>query len=97
MAYAVLAHPRAQRELDKLPARIADGLRAVLLALAESPHSKRFDISPRRAVDGHPPALRLRVGDYRVILGIHDADKEIRIARIGHRSKVYRGLGKDFD
>ena len=70
MPYVLLAHPRAQRELDELPSRIADGLRAVLQELATRPRDPKFDLKKLNAVDGEPPALRLRVGEYRVILRI---------------------------
>ena len=92
MAYALLAHPVAQEELDALPPLIADGLRKVLSALAKSPHDSRFDLKPLAGQTDSPRPLRLRVGEYRVILQIYDAEKEIRIARIGHRSSVYRSL-----
>ena len=91
-AYVLLAHPTAQKELDVLPTRIADGIRRVLAALAKSPRDPRFDLRALKAVDGEPPAMRLRVGEYRVILRIHHPEKEIRIARIGHRSGIYRGV-----
>lgn len=90
--YRLLAHPRAQAELDALPARIADGLRAVLRALAQHPRSRRFDLSLLKAVPGQPPAMRLRVGDYRVILRIDHKERETLLARIGHRKDVYRGV-----
>lgn len=92
MPYVLLAHPVAQKELDALPPRIADGIRAVLKALATSPRGPRFDLKPLKAIDGHPPALRLRIGEYRVILQIHHDLREIRIARVGHRKTIYRGL-----
>jgi len=93
LPYKLLAHPVAQKELDGLPERIAEGIRAVLQALAEEPRSKRFDVKRLKGVDGEPPALRLRIGEYRVILRIYHDLREIRVARVGHRSHVYRGLG----
>lgn len=92
MPYKLLAHPAAQKDLDRLPPRIAGGLRDVLRAIAEAPRDPRFDLKPLRAVDGEPPALRLRVGQYRVILRIYHKEREIRVARVGHRSTIYRGL-----
>ena len=91
MAYVLLASPAAQRELDDLPEDIADGLRLVLHELAKQPHSKRFDIKLLRGGTPGIKSLRLRVGDYRVILQFDHAAKEIHIVRIGHRSTVYRG------
>jgi len=75
-----------------LPGAIADGLRQVLAALAESPKDSRFDLRPLRGQTDKPRPVRLRVGDYRVILQIYHDLGEIRIARVGHRSTVYRHL-----
>lgn len=91
MAYALLTVPAVQRQLEDLPPAIADGLRAVLMALAQDPQSRRFDLRKLAGNDQRPPPLRLRVGDYRVILQVYHDLKEIRISRIGHRSTVYRG------
>ena len=60
---------------------------------AEAPNDSRFDLRPLRGPSDKPRPLRLRVGDYRVILQIYPDLQEIRIARIGHRSTVYRHLG----
>lgn len=97
MPYAILAHPKAQRDLDALPPAVAHGLRAVLGALAADPRGRRFDLKKLQAVDGEPSAQRLRVGQYRVILRIDHAAREILVARIGHRRVVYRGLASAFD
>lgn len=91
MAYRLLAHSRAQQELDDLPPRVAGGLRAVLHAFAENPRARRFDLKVLKGVDGEPPAQRLRVGDYRVILRVDHVAREILVVRMGHRSDVYRG------
>jgi mRNA interferase RelE/StbE len=95
LPYALLTVPSVQRQLDALPARIADGLRDVLRALALDPRSRRFDLKKLVGPDDRPPLLRLRVGDYRVILQIYHDLQEIRISAIGHRSNVYRGWPGD--
>ncbi len=95
--YTLLAAPRPQRELDALPPAIAEGIRRVLHALAEDPRSRRFDVKALRDVDGKPPALRLRVGDYRVVFAMDHTSEEILVARIGHRKTVYRGLPSSYD
>lgn len=92
MPYTLLAHPVAQKELDALPKAVADGLRKVLVALSESPRDSRFDLRPLRGQTDRPRPLRMRVGEYRIILQIYHNLKEIRIARVGHRSTVYRHL-----
>jgi mRNA interferase RelE/StbE len=35
--------------------------------------------------------LRIRIGDYRVIYEVRDAELVIAIIQVGHRSKIYRG------
>ena len=92
MTYTLLASPGAQRELDALPTVIAEGIRKVLRILAEQPRTTRLDLRPLKGIDGEPPALRLRLGEYRVILRIYHDLQEIRVARIGHRRHVYRGV-----
>lgn len=94
MAYALLTVPSVQRQLDALPRRIADGLRLVLQALAEDPRSRRFDLKPLQGTYHRPPPLRLRVGEYRVILQVYHDVKEIRLSAIGHRSTIYRDWGR---
>lgn len=89
----LLASPRAQKELDALPSRIADGLRQLLGALAEDPRSKRFDLKPLVGGRGKLPRLRLRIGDYLVILEIDHARQQILVGRVGHRSTIYRDWG----
>lgn len=91
MAYALLANPAAQRELDALPDRIADGLRIVLRELAANPRSDRFDVKLLQGGRTGIKRWRLRVGDYRIVFQFDHAAKEIRVVRIGHRSTVYRG------
>lgn len=51
--------------------------------LAENPHAGV-------AIKGHYKGLyRYRIGDYRVIYDLQDAQITIRIIRVGHRREVY--------
>ena len=92
MAYKILVRPVAQRQLDDLPTAIQEGLRLVLRTLADEPRGSRFDLKAIAGRKRTPPYLRLRVGDYRIILQIDHAVHEILVARIGHRKDVYRGV-----
>jgi mRNA interferase RelE/StbE len=93
LPYDLLAHRVAQKELDALPKDIADGLRKALRALAAAPHDARFRLKALAgAPPERPPYLRLRLGDYRVILRIDDKRRQVRVVRIGHRSTVYRDV-----
>lgn len=51
------------------------------------------------AEDQHPvqsrrlkgsPNFRLRVGDYRVIYSVDEAEEEVLVVAVGHRREVYR-------
>jgi mRNA interferase RelE/StbE len=44
-----------------------------------------------KALTGSPGWLRIRIGDYRVIYEVRDAELVIAIIQVGHRSKIYRG------
>jgi mRNA interferase RelE/StbE len=41
---------------------------------------------------GHPPWLRVRVGDYRIVYAVDDQARVVTIAVVGHRRDVYRNL-----
>lgn len=43
-----------------------------------------------KAMQGAPRGRwRYRVGDYRIIVRIHDQEKTVSVERFGHRKKVY--------
>jgi mRNA interferase RelE/StbE len=41
---------------------------------------------------GYADRYRLRVGDYRVIYDVIDAELVILVVGVGHRREIYRGL-----
>jgi mRNA-degrading endonuclease RelE of RelBE toxin-antitoxin system len=92
LAYALLASPSGQKTLDALPKAIAEGLKRVLQALAESPRSRRFDLKALQGPQRRPPLLRLRIGDYRVVLFMDHPRQEVVVVRAGRRNTVYRGM-----
>lgn len=91
-AYLLEAHREARKGLELLPPRIREGILRILRDLAADPHTNRFDLRPIQAHSSLPPTLRLRIGDYRILLKISHERGLIRVLRIGHRSDVYRGL-----
>lgn len=56
-----------------------------LLATHQRPPAAKRLKSPREL-------WRIRVGDHRVIYAIDDDQHAVTVARIGHRSSVYRGI-----
>jgi mRNA interferase RelE/StbE len=85
VAYTVLLRPAAQRDLDKLSSELRIRIDRTLLA---------FELQPRpqgiTKLAGTPDTWRVRVGDYRILLGIDDGAKTVLILRIAHRRDVYR-------
>lgn len=89
MAFAVLLHPKAAKELEKIEsttkARIVERLR---------------DLKGNPEVVGkilkHSDFWSLRVGDYRVIYEIDRTRREVTVLFIGHRKKVYDDFSKLF-
>ncbi|HYP08412.1 MAG TPA: type II toxin-antitoxin system RelE/ParE family toxin [Bryobacteraceae bacterium] len=56
--------------------------------LAEDP----LPFGNKRLVDVEPPMYRIRVGDYRIVYEVFTDEALVRVARIRHRSDVYKDL-----
>ncbi len=83
MARVVLAR-RARLELIALDWRVIDAVEESLLLLERHPRAGH-------ALRGRLHGLRsLRVGSYRVVYQLTDADQTVRVAAIRHRSVAYR-------
>jgi len=84
MIYEVILPKSVQKELDRLPAKIADRVLARLASLESDP--RPADVKKLKG----RPAWRIRIGDYRAIYEIHDQSRQIIIVTIGHRREIYR-------
>jgi mRNA interferase RelE/StbE len=83
--YTILFRASALKELDKLPAHVADRAARTIEALSTVP---RPPSSVKLA--GSSYEYRVRVGDYRVVYVVDDARRQVQIGRIRHRKDVYR-------
>ncbi len=85
--YVVQYDTRAAKELTKLDRQVARRIAAAI---------ERLGVDPRpagsRVLAGYPGLWRVRVGDYRVIYTIRDAELIVLALRIAHRSSVYRNV-----
>jgi mRNA interferase RelE/StbE len=79
--------PAAQRDLQALPRDILVRIEARLQALAENPRPRGVE-----RIQGTQGGLRVRVGDYRILYTVDDAQQVVTIGRVRHRRDVYRGL-----
>jgi mRNA interferase RelE/StbE len=83
--YAVTLARAAQRDLDRLPANVRERLLGALMGL---------EINPRPPgtikLAGSGDEYRIRVGDYRAVYVINDAESGVEVLRCQHRREVYR-------
>ncbi len=87
MSWKVEYEPRALRQLKKLEKRTVEQIRQVMesrVAREENPRNLG------KAMTGEWKGLwRFRVGDYRIVCDIRDAELVIVAVQIGHRKDVY--------
>lgn len=86
--YKVEFTDAASKQLRKLDFSVQTRILKVAALLAAEPRppsARRLKVSSE--------LWRVRVGDYRVVYAIEGDRLVIAIARVGHRSSVYRGLG----
>jgi mRNA interferase RelE/StbE len=82
--YSVLILRRAQNELAALPLDTYEKLKNAISALAENPRPRGC-----KKLTGRE-GWRIRLGAYRVIYKIDEAEKLVTVLHIGHRRDVYR-------
>jgi len=85
--YTITFARSARKELENLPAHIADRILRKIEALAVSPR-----LPGVIKLQGSRKFWRLRVGDYRVVYSINDFSRTVDVAVVRHRRDVYRDL-----
>jgi mRNA interferase RelE/StbE len=83
LTYRIELRPAAARALRKLDPTTARRVRGAIALLAEDPRPPGARSLPGR------PALRVRVGDYRIIYTVQDKALLVVVVTIGHRRDVY--------
>jgi mRNA interferase RelE/StbE len=88
LAWRVEISRTAERQITKLDRRIqAELLRYLGERIREAPDPRQFG----KALRGEKKGLwRYRVGDYRIICDIRDAEKTVVVLALGHRKHIYR-------
>ena len=89
MKYAFRWRERAVRQLKAIPQTAALTILRAMTPLGDDP--RRPDANVKK-LDGYQDRYRLRVGDYRIIYDVTDAELVILIVGVGHRREIYRGL-----
>ncbi|WP_104081572.1 type II toxin-antitoxin system RelE/ParE family toxin [Cryobacterium sp. Y11] len=86
-SFAVEYDPKALKELAKFDKPVVRRVIKAINALGADPRP-----SGVRPLVGYPNLWRIRVGEYRVVYTIKDAELVVLALRVAHRSSVYRGL-----
>ena len=82
--YEVRLHPEAARAFRRLRGTVRDRIENAIDGLATDPR-------PRGAAKlAGRDDFRIRVGDYRIVYAVDDAERLVLVARIAHRREVYR-------
>jgi mRNA interferase RelE/StbE len=85
--YVVQYDPRAVKELTKLDRQVARRIATAIERLGADPRPPGS-----RVLAGYPDLWRIRIGDYRVIYTIKDAELTVLALRIAHPSSIYRSF-----
>lgn len=85
--WTVDLHRRALKELATLPKPIAARCWEAIRGLAADPWPQGT-----RALEGMERGYRIRVGNYRIIYQIEQAEIRVLVIRVRHRKDVYRCL-----
>lgn len=83
--YQIIFDDEAISFLNNLPKELKERIFNKLVAAKENPFHFFERLSER-------DDYKLRIGDYRIIGDIHQADNKIHITTIGHRKNVYEKL-----
>jgi mRNA interferase RelE/StbE len=87
VAYRLVMRPAAERDLRALTPAILARVDARIQELAMTPRPRGVE-----HLRGPQGGFRLRVGDYRILYDVDDAQQMVIIGRVRHRRDVYRGL-----
>ena len=85
--YGISFARSARKELDRLPADLAERVLQKIEALSENPRPAGVT-----KLKGQKNVWRLRVGDYRVVYAIDDTARTVDVSIVRHRRDVYRDL-----
>jgi mRNA interferase RelE/StbE len=81
--YTVVLTRTAQKQLDKLPDKVADTLLDVIDALAKDPRPDGCKKLKGRL------GYRIRKGDYRILYDVQDSVLTIQVVAVGNRREIY--------
>ena len=81
--YTITISKTAQKQLDKIPDRIAHPIFELIQTLADNPRPHGY-----KKLKGRP-GYRIRKGDYRIVYEVFDNVLLIDIISVGNRKDIY--------
>ncbi|MGK2871472.1 MAG: type II toxin-antitoxin system RelE family toxin [Alphaproteobacteria bacterium] len=84
--HSVRYSKEATRTLSRMPRKLALSIQAKIATVAADPYAKHNNVARLKGRDGY----RLRVGDWRVIYEIAEAQLVIHVVRIASRGSIYQ-------
>jgi mRNA interferase RelE/StbE len=84
VTYEIAVLRTAVKSIARLPKEVQSRVVDAIAELAETPRPSEAKKLVAR------DALRLRVGDYRIIYEVNDAAKTIQVVVVSHRKDAYR-------
>ncbi len=87
MPYRIVIKSSARREMRRMPPVAQARILPVIDALSTEPRPLGA-----RKIQGAADVYRCRVGDYRVVYSVDDAEAVVSVRRVGHRRDVCRGV-----
>ncbi len=82
--YEVVFSKRAEKDLERLPARAVERIIPVIVSLEDNPRPKGC-----KKLKGRTDLWRMRVGNYRIIYSIEDRILLVDIREVGDRKDIY--------
>lgn len=86
MKYQVRPSSKAIKELERLDRATLRRVQTRIDELADNPLDPRLS----RQLEMAPERRYSRVGDWRIIFAVNEAEKVLEVAAIQHRSRVYK-------
>ena len=81
--FSIIILPKAKKQLLKLEKKEIEIILKKIYSIKDDPlhYIERLK---------ELPSWKLRVGDYRVIMGINTKEKKVFIEKVGHRKEIYK-------
>ena len=86
-AYKVEFVKSAQKEFERLDAKLQLKTAEALSLLAQNPFSELLNVKRLKGADN---LYRIRLGDYRIVYELRNEQLIVLVIKIGHRREVYR-------